>query len=261
MARLPIPGGDQGNWGQILNDYLSRVHKADGLLKDGIITTGNLSPELQDKLNIVAGQQGATGATGPAGVVGATGPQGASGIPGATGATGPAGATGPQGIPGTAAAEGATGPTGPAGPSGATGPSGAVGASGPQGPVGATGPSGAAGATGPSGSVGSTGAQGLAGVGVPAGGTTGQILAKASNTNHDTEWIAAPSGGGGGGPITIADLPAGSVLFARYNTGTSTWPARPTARTDIMVHWIGANESTPPPAAVNGVDLWDWNGS
>ncbi len=205
MTRLPTPGGDEGNWGQILNEYLSAAHKPDGTLKDSVITTSNLAQEIKTKLDVIAGQQGATGATGP------TGPQG------------PSGATGPQGIVG------------------ATGPSGA--------------PSTIPGPTGP------TGATGAAGVGVPTGGTTGQVLAKTSNTNYDTQWIASPSGGGGGGPITVADLPSGSVLFARYNTGTSTWPSRPTARTDIMVHWIGANESTPPPEAVNGVDLWDWNGS
>lgn len=35
--------------------------------------------------------------------------------------------------------------------------------------------------------------------GIPTGGTTGQILAKASNTSYDTQWIPAPTGGGGGG--------------------------------------------------------------
>ena len=34
---------------------------------------------------------------------------------------------------------------------------------------------------------------GPAGVGVPTGGTTGQILAKASNADYDDEWINAPS--------------------------------------------------------------------
>lgn len=33
MARLPQPGGDQGSWGDILNDYLSQSHNADGTLK------------------------------------------------------------------------------------------------------------------------------------------------------------------------------------------------------------------------------------
>ena len=39
------------------------------------------------------------------------------------------------------------------------------------------------------------------GQGVPIGGTTGQVLTKASNTNFDTKW-AAPSGGGEGGGIS-----------------------------------------------------------
>ena len=34
MARLPQPGGDVGNWGEILNDYLNQSHNNDGSLKD-----------------------------------------------------------------------------------------------------------------------------------------------------------------------------------------------------------------------------------
>ena len=34
MPRLPQPGGDAGNWGAILNDYLSVEHNADGTLKN-----------------------------------------------------------------------------------------------------------------------------------------------------------------------------------------------------------------------------------
>ena len=41
---------------------------------------------------------------------------------------------------------------------------------------------------------GKTGPQGPAGPGVAAGGTTGQVLAKKSNTNYDTEWINPTSG-------------------------------------------------------------------
>lgn len=40
---------------------------------------------------------------------------------------------------------------------------------------------------------------GPAGPGVPAGGTTGQILAKKSDSDFDTYWIIAPTGGGTGG--------------------------------------------------------------
>lgn len=95
---------------------------------------------------------------------------------GATGATGPAGPEGPQGATG---ATGATGPQGPAGETGATGPQG------PAGPQGATGAQGPQGETGPR------------GYGVPAGGLAGQVLAKASALDNDTEWVT-PSGGGGG---------------------------------------------------------------
>jgi len=33
MPRLPQPGGDQGNWGNILNEFLSEAHEVDGSLK------------------------------------------------------------------------------------------------------------------------------------------------------------------------------------------------------------------------------------
>jgi hypothetical protein len=33
MARLPVPGNDEGQWGQLLNDFLLQSHDADGALK------------------------------------------------------------------------------------------------------------------------------------------------------------------------------------------------------------------------------------
>lgn len=114
MARLPIPGSDDGKWGEILNEYLLAAHKTDGTLKDDSIPESALATQVQSKLNSVAGP---------------------------TGPSGPAGATG---------AQGATGPQGAAGATGATGPSGA------------------------------------AGVGLPAAGTTGQLLAKSSDTDYAT---------------------------------------------------------------------------
>ena len=51
------------------------------------------------------------------------------------------------------------------------------------------GPQGPAGSDGATGATGSDGADGADGVGVITGGTTGQILAKASNTDYDTEWV------------------------------------------------------------------------
>ena len=41
MARLPTPGGDDGNWGAILNEYLNTEHKADGthnMASEGLVT-------------------------------------------------------------------------------------------------------------------------------------------------------------------------------------------------------------------------------
>lgn len=48
------------------------------------------------------------------------------------------------------------------------------------------------------------GIPGPAGEGVPAGGDTGQVLAKASGDDYDTEWVEQSGGGGGGtwGSIT-----------------------------------------------------------
>lgn len=47
----------------------------------------------------------------------------------------------------------------------------------------------------PKGDTGATGPKGEDGLGVPSGGTTGQVLAKASNTDNDTEWIDVQGGG------------------------------------------------------------------
>lgn len=98
MARLPTPGSDAGNWGTLLNEFLSQAHSTDGSIKPGVISEASLDSSIQTKINTVAGQQGATGATG---VAGSAGTQGATGP---TGATGPAGATTIGGISGLQAA-------------------------------------------------------------------------------------------------------------------------------------------------------------
>src|SRR5688572_14725912 len=46
MARLPQSGGDSGNWGNILNDYLSQAHKTDGTLKDDSVGVAQLKDEV-----------------------------------------------------------------------------------------------------------------------------------------------------------------------------------------------------------------------
>src|SRR5690606_10652900 len=44
---------------------------------------------------------------------------------------------------------------------------------------------------------GDPGEQGPPGAGVPAGGAAGQVLAKATAADHDTQWIDPPTGGDG----------------------------------------------------------------
>lgn len=132
------------------------------------------------------------GVPGPAGAMGQEGPQGPQGLQGETGdtgATGPQGPQGPQGIQGIKGDKGDTGDTGPAGPTGSTG---ATGATGPQGP---------------------------AGQGVPTGGTTGQVLAKASGTNYDTVWTTVSGGGGGSGDV-VGPASAGNGNIALFDGAT-----------------------------------------
>lgn len=124
MSRLPTPGSDAGQWGDILNDYLSQAHNADGTLKDDVITEANLASTVITKLNAIAGQQGATGSSGPSGASGATGSTGPSGAQGPQGGIGATGVTGPSGVQGSQGATGAKGDTGDTGATGATGPAG-----------------------------------------------------------------------------------------------------------------------------------------
>lgn len=38
MARLPTPGGDDGTWGSVLNDYLKQSHNTDGTIKASAVS-------------------------------------------------------------------------------------------------------------------------------------------------------------------------------------------------------------------------------
>jgi len=44
VARLPVPGADNGSWGEILNEFLDVAHSGDGTLKD----TGTLAAKAND---------------------------------------------------------------------------------------------------------------------------------------------------------------------------------------------------------------------
>jgi len=58
---------------------------------------------------------------------------------------------------------------------------------------------------------GDSGADGADGVGVPPGGTTGQVLAKNSNADFDTEWVDQT--GGGGGSVNSVNGQTGVVVL------------------------------------------------
>lgn len=45
MARLPIPGGDDSAWGQILNDFLDVSHASDGTLKNSAVTSAGAASD------------------------------------------------------------------------------------------------------------------------------------------------------------------------------------------------------------------------
>lgn len=175
------------------------------------------------------------GPRGPAGEPGPEGPQGPAGEAGASGATGPAGAAGERGPEGD---PGADGPSAfeLAVDGGFTGTltewlASLVGPEGPQGPEGDPGPQGDDGVPGADGAPGSDGEPGA---GVPTGGTTGQVLAKATGDDYDTEWVT-PTGSAG---LDADGQPAGYVPTADGDDGwewaapTGGSPTRTTSRLD-----------------------------
>ena len=52
MSRLPQPGSDSGQWGQILNDFLSQVHNTDGTLKPSVVDSTALAPNAVDETSL-----------------------------------------------------------------------------------------------------------------------------------------------------------------------------------------------------------------
>ena len=72
----------------------------------------------------------------------------------------------------------------------------------------------------------------------------GASLVAGSNVTvnyDDAAGTVTISSAGGGGSPTYANLPAGTTLTVMKSGGV--WPARPTARADIIVQWKGADPS------------------
>lgn len=76
---------------------------------------------------------------------------------------------------------------------------------------------------------------------VPAGGTTGQILAKNSNTDYDTEWVADS----GGGSVAVGDV-----------TGIDAYIADKVENLPIVCVWTGVAWTTLGGDAVPTTATW-----
>lgn len=60
MARLPVPGSDDGTWGDILNEYLTISHASDGTLKSGAVGPTSIQDDsiTEAKLSPTGGSDG-----------------------------------------------------------------------------------------------------------------------------------------------------------------------------------------------------------
>lgn len=146
--------------------------------------------------------------------------------------------------------KGETGPAGPQGEQGPVGPQGDTGETGPAGPQGIQGVQGEQGEQGVQGETGPKGDKGDPGEGIPTGGSEGQVLKKASDTDYDTEWGEAAS------PLTFdeddfsvdANNEVKLISSQRIFTGTQAqWDALSTAakKTYGQANITDDNDGTP----------------
>ncbi len=98
------------------------------------------------------------------------------------------------------------------------------------------------------------GANGAAGTGVPVGGTTGQVLAKNSGTDFDTEWVAPTAGSGSVTAVSVVSANG----FAGSVANSSTTPAITLEATPVGVL---KSDGTALSAAVAGTDFLAPSGS
>lgn len=101
----------------------------------------------------------------------------------------------------------------------------------------------------------------VAGPGVPTGGTAGQILAKTSNTNYDTQWINPPSGSSGevntlgsrGGTVSLVGTKVGVELGIKgLSAGQGVALTSTSTAVTIRTVFIQASD----PGAVGAGTIW-----
>ena len=84
---------------------------------------------------------------------------------------------------------------------------------------------------------GATGPAGADGVGVPAGGTTGQVLAKASGTDYDTEWTTPEAGGVQDVQVNGVSVLSDGVANIPYPSGSNPGVVRIVHDRGISLLW------------------------
>ena len=93
---------------------------------------------------------------------------------------------------------------------------------------------------------GADGAPGQDGVGVPTGGTTGQVLAKASGTDYDTEWVDQSGGGGNVQSVNnVTPDQTGNITLTADDIGTDANNISIQDALDGYVH-VGTSAPTDP---------------
>lgn len=106
--------------------------------------------------------------------------------------------------------------------------------------------------TGPAGADGTDGEDGEDGLGVPVGGSTGQVLAKQSGADNDTEWIDPPEGGSSEAitPIQVS-ISTASATVAKV--GTTTGGSHTPAAGDIFqLNMTNGNSANSPTLNIDG---------
>lgn len=134
---------------------------------------------------------------------------------------------------------GGGGGTGTAGTSGISGSSGTSGIQGSTGTSGTSGSSGTSGIQGSSGTSGTNSSSGTSGYGLPPGGSAGQVLAKSTSANYETQWANFTSGG---------DIPlayAGRAIYVDATYGNNSTGLRNRLDKPFLTWAAAVNASEP----------------